>query len=120
MNTKKTSKILGIAFLFQFITSFSSGSFIQPTWLVAGNISETMVKIAAKPWLLRTNILFDMFTALGVVFLGTMLYITLKKQSEKIALVAMGIYILEAGLLAASKLSSFTLLRISQFMWREC
>jgi hypothetical protein len=35
---KKTSRVLGIAFLLQFITSISSGLFIRPLWLVPGNI----------------------------------------------------------------------------------
>src|SRR5512135_2914666 len=39
MNTvNKTSRILGIAFLFQFITSFSSGTFLRQAWFVPGNI----------------------------------------------------------------------------------
>ncbi len=68
--SNKISRVLGIAFLLQFITSFSSSVFIKPLWLVPGNISETMLKIAGNPDLLRTNILVDMFTTLGVIFLG--------------------------------------------------
>ena len=40
--------------------------------------------------------------------------LTLRKQSEKIALVAFGFYILEAALLAVSRMEAFSLLRISQ------
>ena len=109
-----TSRILGVAFLLQFITSFSSGVFLQPAWLVPGNIHETMLKIANNTPLMRANILLDMFTALGVIFLGTVLYLSLRKENEKIALVALGFYILEAALLAASKLEAFSLLRMSQ------
>jgi hypothetical protein len=58
--------------------------------------------------------LLDMFTALGVAFLGVVLYLTLRKQNEKMALTAMTFYILEGALLAASKLSAFSLLRFSQ------
>ncbi|MEJ2601141.1 MAG: DUF4386 domain-containing protein [Anaerolineales bacterium] len=115
MNTNdKTSRILGVAFLLQFITSVSSGLFLQPAWLVPGNIHETMLKIAANPSLMKTNILVDMLTALGVVFLGAMLFVTLRKQDEKIALVGLGFYILEGALLAASKIATFSLLRMSQ------
>ena len=114
MNTRiKTTRILGIAFLLQFITSFSSGSFIKPGWFVADNISATMLKIANYPGLLRINILVDMLTALGVIFLGMVLFVTLRKQNEKIALVAAGFYVLEACLLAASRLSTISLLNIS-------
>jgi hypothetical protein len=115
MNTvNKTSRVLGVAFLLQFVTSFSSGAFLRQVWFVPGNISETMLKIANNPWLMRTNILLDMLTALGVIFLGAMLFVTLRKQNEKMALVALGFYILEAALLAASRTEAFSLLRISQ------
>jgi hypothetical protein len=110
----KTSRILGVAFLLQFITSVSSGLFLQPAWLVPGNIHETMLKIAGNPSLMKTNILVDMLTALGVIFLGAMLFVTLRKQNEKIALVGLGFYILEGALLAASKIATFSLLRMSQ------
>ena len=112
--SNKISRVLGIAFLLQFITSFSSGVFIKPLWLVPGNISETMLKIAGNPNLLRANILADMFTALGVIFLGAILFVTLKEQNEKMALVALGFYILEGALLAASRMGTFSLLHFSQ------
>ena len=110
----KTSRILGFAFLFQFITSFSSGVFLKSAWFVEGNMSKTMLKIANNPLLLKTNILFDMFTAMGVIFLGAVLFMTLRKQNEKIALTALGFYILEGALLAVSRMETFSLLRLSQ------
>ena len=110
----KTSRVLGVAFLLQFVTSFSSGVFLKQAWFVPGNIGETMLKIADNPWLMRANILVDMLTALGVTFLGVMLFITLRKQNEKIALTALGFYLLEVALLAASRMGAFSLLRISQ------
>lgn len=115
MNTiNKTSRILGVAFLLQFITSVSSGSFLQTLWLVPDDISATMLKIAENPSVLQINILVDMLTALGVIFLGAMLFITLRKQNEKMALVALGFYILEGALLAASRMGTFSLLQLSQ------
>jgi len=115
MNTvSKTSRVLGVAFLLQFVTSFSSGVFLKQALFVPGNISETMLKIANNAWLMRANILLDMLTALGVIFLGAILFVTLRKQNEKMALVALGFYILEAALHAASRIEAFSLLRISQ------
>jgi hypothetical protein len=115
MNTKnKTSRILGLAFLLQFITSFSSGIFIKPLWLVPENMAATMLKIAENPNVLRANILVDMLTALGVIFLGAVLFVSLKKYNEKLALTALGFYILEGALLAASRMATFSLLRLSQ------
>ena len=112
--TNNTSKVLGVAFVLQFVTSFSSGMFLKQAWFVPGNIGETMLKIADNPWLMRANILVDMLTALGVTFLGVILFITLRKQNEKIALTALGFYLLEVALLAASRMGAFSLLRISQ------
>jgi len=113
-SVSKTSRILGVAFLLQFSTSFISGVVISQALIVPGNISESMIKIANNPGLMRADILLDMLTALGVIFLGAILFITLKKQNEIVALVALGFYILEAALLAASKLDTYALLRISQ------
>jgi Domain of unknown function (DUF4386) len=115
MNTSnKVSRVLGVAFLLQFITSVSSGLFIRPLWLVSGNIRATMLKIAENPAVLRINILVDMLTSLGVIWLGAVLFATLKKQNEKVALTALGFYILEGALLAASRIGSFSLLKLSQ------
>lgn len=111
---QKTSRILGLAFLLQFITSFSSGALIKSAWFVPGDMRATMLKIAANPALLQANIFVDMLTALGVIFLGVMLFMTLRKQNEKIALTALGFYILEVALLAVSRMNAFELLRISQ------
>ena len=115
MNTNhKISRALGAAFLLQFITSFSSGLFLQPALIVPGDINQTMITIANNVTLMKANILLDMFTALGVIFLGAMLFISLRQQNEKIALVALGFYILEGALLAASRSQAFSLLRMSQ------
>lgn len=111
---RKTSRILGVAFLLQFITSFSSGVFLKSAWFVPEDMSATMLKIAANPRLLRANIFLDMLTALGVTFLGAVLFVTLRKQNEKIALTALGFYILEVALLAVSRMDAFALLRFSQ------
>ena len=115
MNTiNKTSRILGFAFLFQFVTSFSSGVFLKSAWFVTGDMSKTMLKIASNPLLFRANILLDMLTALGVTFLGIILFLTLRKVNEKIALTAMAFYILEGAILAASRMETFSLLLLSQ------
>jgi hypothetical protein len=113
-NVNKTSRVLGLAFLLQFITSFSSGAFLKQIWYVPGDMSETMLRIANNPLWMRANILLDTLTALGIIFLGAMLFLTLRKQDEKIALTALGFYIVEAVLLAASRMDAFALLRISQ------
>jgi hypothetical protein len=110
----KTSRILGIAFLLQAISSLTSGLIWNQGLIVPGNINESMINIANNPCLIRIYILGEMITAVGVIFLGAILFVTLRKQNEQIALVALGFYILEGTLLAASKIATFSLLRISQ------
>jgi len=115
MNTvNRTSRVLGIAFLLQFVTSFSNGVFLKPALIAPGGISESMIKIANNPSLMRAYILVDMLTALGIIFLGAILFLTLRKWNETMALVALGFYILEAALLAVSRLEAFSLLSMSQ------
>ena len=115
MNTvNKASRILGLAFLLQFVTSIASGLLLRQNWYAPGDINASLIKIASNAAWLRVNIIVDMLTALGVIFLGAMLFITLRKQNEKLALTALGFYILEAALLAASRLATFALLRFGQ------
>ena len=115
MNTShKTSRVLGFAFLLQFVTSLFGGTVLRSALIVPGNIEQTMINIASKPGLMRAYILVDMLTALGIAFLGAILFLTLRKQNEKIALVALGFYILEAALLAVSRMEAFSLLGLSQ------
>ncbi len=115
MNTiNNTSKVLGVAFLLQAVTSLASGLILRLALTVPGNISETMVKIANNAWLMRLNILGEMLTALGIIFLGAALFVTLREQNEEMALVGLGFYGLEAVMLAVSRIAAFSLLRISQ------
>lgn len=109
-----TSRILGAAFLLQATTSLISGLILKLVLVVPGNISETMIRIANSTWLMRANIVGEMITAVGVIFLGAILLSTLRRLNEIIVLVALGFYILEAALLAASRIAAFSLLRISQ------
>jgi hypothetical protein len=111
---KKVSRVLGWAFLFQAITSLLSGAVLESAWFVEGNISQTMTNIANHAGLMRANILVDMLTALGIIFLGSILFIYLRKYNEKLALVGLGFYILEAVLITASRMNAFSLLRLSQ------
>ena len=67
------------------------------------DIAGTMSTIAGNPGMMMSYILLDVLTALGIIFLGAVLYLTLKKESEIVAMVALGFYVLEAALLAVSR-----------------
>jgi hypothetical protein len=109
-----TSRVLGAAFLLQSVSNLVSNAFLLDPLIVPGNIINTMTNIANNAFQLRASIFGDMVTVLGIILLGAMLFEILRKQNEKMALVALGCYILEAVLLAVSRLVTFSLLRISQ------
>lgn len=113
-SVKKTSIVLGIAFLLELITNVVNGMVLRPALITIGNITESMANIAGNVWLMKTYILVDMIVALEIVFLGAVLFIVLKKKNEIIALVGLGFYIISAALLAVSRMEAFSLLRISQ------
>ena len=114
-SNKKTPRFLGAAFLLQAIASLVSG-LISPasSLIVSDNIIETMTNIANNALQMRASIVLDMITAIGIVMLGSLLFVTLKKQNGKIALVALGLYLIEAAILAVSRIPAFALLLVSQ------
>lgn len=110
----RTARLLGGAFLLQAIASAIGGLFLIDPLIVSGDFVASMTNIASNPGQMRSGILLQMITAIGVVMLGALLFQTLKKQNMNIALIAMGLYILEAAVLAASRISSFGPLSLSQ------
>ena len=111
---KNTPKLLGAAFLLQAIASLVSGLILLQPLIISGNIIDIMTNISNNALQMRASIVVEMITAIGIVILGVLLFVTLKKISMKISLVALGLYIIEAGILAASRIPAFSLLRISQ------
>lgn len=110
----RAPRILGAAFLLQAVTSLVSGVILKVALIVPDDIRETMIRIAKHPWLMRANVFGEMITAIGVIFLGAVLYTTLRRENEILALAGFGFYILEAALLAASRIAALSLFRISQ------
>ena len=112
--SSRLSRVLGIAFLLQFVTSLVSGTVLKPAWYVAGDMAANLVRIAERPLALRGFVLLDVVTALGVAFLGAMLYLVLRRVDERIALTGFAFYLIEAALLAASRGDAFAMLRIAE------
>ena len=111
---KNPVRLLGIAFLIQAVASGIAGFFLLEPLIVSGNIIDTMTNISNNVLQMRASIVFHMITAMGVVMLGALLFVTLKKVNTKIAHVALGLYLIEAAILAASRIPTFSLLHISQ------
>jgi len=114
MNSDKTTpRFLGAAFLLQAVAA-AIWTYLLSSLIVTGDISATMTNIANNALQMRASIVFTMITAMGVAMLGALLYIVLHKQNKIIALVALVLYLIEAAILAASRIEAFSLLRISQ------
>jgi hypothetical protein len=116
----KRSRMLGLAFLIQFATSFISGVFVLPmatgvkVFSLPLGIDQIMANVVKNASLVRINILLELVTAAGVIFLGAMLYSAVKKQHEGLALTAFGLYVLEGVMLAIAELALFALLVFSR------
>ena len=118
--TVKKSRILGLAFLIQFVTSFTMGAIVLPmatgikSFSVPEGIGQTMANIAGKPGLIRLTVFMELITAVAVIFLAAMLCTVVKKRSEGLGLTAFGLYILGGALLVIAKLILFALLVLSR------
>ena len=110
---KNIPSFLGAAFLLQAVAA-AIWTYLLSSLIVTGDISASMTNIANNALQMRASIVLTMVTAIGVAMLGALLYIVLHKQNKIIALVALVLYLIEAAILAASRIPAFSLLRISQ------
>jgi len=111
---KNTPRLIGAAFLLQAVASAVAGLILLRPLIVSGNIIDTMTNMSNNALQVRTGIVVEMITVIALVILSALLYITLKKQNMKIALVALGVRLTEVALLAGSRIATFALLRTSQ------
>ena len=111
---KNTPRLLGAAFLLQAVAAVVSGPILLDPLIVQGNIIGSMINITNNALQMRASIVGEMIAVIGIVMLGALLFVTLKKQSGKIALVALGLYLITAAIIAVSRIAAFSLLRISQ------
>ncbi len=98
---KKTSRLLGAAFLFVLVTGLTYGALSDLT-LLSGGISDSFVNISNNLTRMRISILFELLSCFGIVVLAVLLFVVLNKQNKIIALVALGWWLAEAITLAVS------------------
>jgi hypothetical protein len=110
---KNTPRFIGAAFLLQAVASLVSTFLLTPL-IVPGNIIASMTNIANNATQMRASIVGEMIAVIGIVMLGALLYLALKKQNRKMALVALGLYLVTAVIIAISRIAAFALLHISQ------
>ncbi len=114
MNLNNNSpKILGAAFLLQALASLVSTMLLTPL-IDPDNISASMTSISNNTLQMRASIVFEMTAVIGIVLLGSQLYVTLKKQDQNMALVAHGLYLITAAIISVSRIATFALLLVSQ------
>lgn len=111
---KNTPRILGGAFLLQIIAPIISSAFLLGPLIVPDNISESMTNIANNALQLQASIVVEMFTVFGITTIGVLMYVILKEQDTKVATLALGLYIVEAAILAVSKIPIYALLVVSR------
>jgi len=109
---KKTLWLLGAAFLVVFVASLLSGSLLDKA-TGSGTMSEILVSISNHLTLTRISILVELVTSVGIVALAAFLYRVFHGQYPIVALVALGWWLAEAILLAASKIGAFALIPLS-------
>lgn len=59
------SRVLGVAFSLEFVTSLANGTVLKPMWFAAGEMVATLVRIVERSLLMRGYVLVDVVTALG-------------------------------------------------------
>jgi len=106
-------RLLGVTFLIVAVATILS-DFVLKSLLGPVSISDSMINIDNNTVMMRIGILLDLITSVGIVVLAALLFVILKKQSKTIALVALGWWLGEAAVLAVSKISTFSLLSLSQ------
>ena len=115
MKTEKQSNYrLGLAFLLQFVTSFTAGVLQKSKIVFPGDIPGTFNAVAEYETLFRVTLLLDGFTALGVVFLGSVLYRLLKPWGPVAARTGFALYILEASVHLTGSAQTYSLLGLAR------
>ncbi len=115
MSAERTrGRVLGAAFLLQAMTALAGGVLLDFFLIVPGKIGETMTRVAQHPTWLRADILIEMVTAGGVIWLGAVLFAKLRNYGETAARVGFALYVLEGAVLATSRIGALMLLTVSR------
>jgi hypothetical protein len=115
MNTSlRKSRVLGIAFLIQSVVPIVANMAFLGPLIKTDDIHQTMVNVAGNALQLQIGVFGELITAMGIIFLGVVLYQTLRKENEIMALTGMSLYILEAVLVVVSRANDLYLLDLSR------
>lgn len=110
---RSTATLLGVAFLVVAVASLVSGLVLAPI-TGSGSVTEILSRVAERPLVMRLGILIDLVTSLSIVALGALLYVVFRERYRLAALLAFGWFLVEATLLAVSKLGGYALIPLSR------
>jgi len=105
-------RFLGVAFFSVAVLSIAQ-MYLSLFTLLSGSISDSFINISNNLTQMRISILLALFTSVGIIVLAVLLFVVLHKQNKTIALVALGLYLAEAIILAVSKIGNFALIPLS-------
>ncbi len=111
-NQKGVYRLLGAAFLAQAVLPLIGGLVFQALE-VEGDISATMRNIAGSIPTVWMTILLWIVSGIFVIILGTVLYQITSRQNKTAAMIAYGMYLLEAFLAIVGQVSVFALSKLS-------
>lgn len=94
---------LGIALLVQAVTSLVSGSLFLGPFTDKSDILRVIQSTAASVTMARAATLLDVVTAIVIIWLGVMLYRLTKATHPVLSVLALSLYVTEAGILLLSK-----------------
>jgi len=107
----RTPRYLGAAFVFQFATSLAAG--VLSGSMLAGTISEVLVSISSNLGQMRASIVLELLTSVGIIVMTSLLYVVLRDQNRAVGLVALGLWMAEALMLAVKTLGLYALVALS-------
>jgi hypothetical protein len=106
----KFTLALGLALLLQAAAPFVSGVFLFDPLVDKNDIGKTMLNLAQHPFNAQLSIFLDMVTAMGIIWLGVLLFTLLKKINRVWAITGMAFYMLEAFMLLIGKVFGYALI----------
>ena len=110
---KKIPRLLGAAFLWVLVGSLAASVLGGELTLLSGSTSEIFVNVSNNLSQMRAGILVNLLECIGIVVLGSLLYTVLHKQNKTVSLIALGLYLGEAAILAFSKVGALALIPLS-------
>lgn len=114
LSDKSRVKILGILFLYAFVSSLLGimlSGLMSPSFI---NNETLLSNIAVNTMRIQISILIDITACVAVVAMGVLLFNILKVQNRILALLGLSLFLIEASILAVSKISIFPLLQLSR------